>query len=416
MLSQLKPGLGVEDDQIYPVDGLLDLADVDEIAALDRPELKDEPWRPVTQPRLAFDDGPGDLFSEVRRGDVLVHLPYESFGTSVEAFVRAAARDPDVIGLKTTVYRTSDDSPLVPALIEAAESGKQSVCLVELQARFDERRNIEWSRALERAGVHVVYGYNLKIHAKATLIVRREANGLKRYVHVGTGNYHALTARTYEDAGLFSADEELPQTSPISSTLTGRTATALPQGARPLHLRARLIEEIRRVASGSGASARRSGSRSTRSPTRRSSRSSTKLHRRGRRSSSLARSLAARSSGLSENIRVAASWAVFSSSRVFVLEAGAKSTYLMGSADLMPRNLDNRLEIVVPGGGRADPAEDLSHVRRAARRQRPGVGAPCRQHLETTATKKDDRPLSAQAALMRSAVARARRRIAARRG
>ena len=220
MLAQLKPASAVEDDQIYPVDGLLDLADVDEIAALDRPDLKDEPWRPVTQPRLAFDDGQGDLFSEVRRGDVLVHLPYESFGTSVEAFVRAAARDPDVIGLKTTVYRTSDDSPLVPALIEAAESGKQSVCLVELQARFDERRNIEWSRALERAGVHVVYGFpNLKIHAKATLIVRREANGLKRYVHVGTGNYHALTARTYEDArGCSAPTRSLPQTSPISST------------------------------------------------------------------------------------------------------------------------------------------------------------------------------------------------------
>ena len=142
-----------------------------EIATLDRPELRDEPWVPVTQPRLAPQNGGRDLLAEIRRGDVLIQLPYDSFLTSVEAFVRNAVKDPDVIGMKSTVYRTSEDSPVVPALIEAAEEGKQSVCLVELKARFDERRNIEWSRALEQAGVHVVYGFpDLKIHAKMTLI------------------------------------------------------------------------------------------------------------------------------------------------------------------------------------------------------------------------------------------------------
>ena len=425
MLSQLKPGLGVEDDQIYPVDGLLDLADVDEIAALDRPELKDEPWRPVTQPRLAFDDGPGDLFSEVRRGDVLVHLPYESFGTSVEAFVRTAARDPDVIGLKTTVYRTSDDSPLVPALIEAAESGKQSVCLVELQARFDERRNIEWSRALERAGVHVVYGFpNLKIHAKATLIVRREANGLKRYVHVGTGNYHALTARTYEDLGLFSADEELA--ADVADLFNYLTGFGRPQRFRkvlvaPFTLRARLIEEIRRVAQAAGAGKRAKIRIKVNALTDEAIIEELyEASQAGAEIDIIARSICSLRpgvSGLSENIRVRSIVGRFlEHSRVFVLEAGAKSTYLMGSADLMPRNLDNRLEIVVP-------VED-ARARQKISAMFDALLADNAQAWELRADstwkrlrpKKDDRALSAQAALMRSAVARARRRIAARRG
>ena len=219
MLTRIRAGLGASEDQVYRIEGLLDLADVDQLVDIDRPDLKDEPWRPVTQPRLAIPMTDAELFGEIRRSDIFVHLPYESFATSVEAFVQAAARDPDVIAIKTTVYRTSDESPLVPALIEAAESGKQSVCLVELKARFDERRNIEWSRALERSGVHVVYGFpNLKTHAKMTLVVRREAHGLQRYVHVGTGNYHALTARGYEDFGLFTTDEKIAATSPISST------------------------------------------------------------------------------------------------------------------------------------------------------------------------------------------------------
>ena len=157
---------------------------------------------PITQPRLARVKDARRFFDEIRRGDLLVHQPYESFRTSFEAFVAAAADDPDVIAMKTAVYRTSDDSALVSALIDCAEDGKQAVCLVELKARFDERRNIEWSRELEQAGVHVVHGFpDMKIHAKMTLVVRREAGGLRRYVHIGTGNYHAATARLYEDVG-----------------------------------------------------------------------------------------------------------------------------------------------------------------------------------------------------------------------
>jgi polyphosphate kinase len=180
---------------------------VSQLAALERPHLLWEPATPETPERLRSAD---DMLSETRRRDLLVHLPYESFAGTVERFVRSSAKDPDVVAIKTTVYRTSDDSPLVPALIDASNAGKQSVCLVELKAHFDERRNIDWSRALERAGCHVSYGFpDLKIHAKTTLVVRREQGKLRRYAHIGTGNYHALTARLYEDFGLFTDDPDI---------------------------------------------------------------------------------------------------------------------------------------------------------------------------------------------------------------
>ena len=164
-----------------------------QLADANRPELKFEPWIPLTRARLTSTPGERvDLFSQIRNGDLLVQLPYDSFTSSVEAFVRAGAKDPNVVAIKTTVYRTSDDSALMPALIDAAERSKQTVCLVELKARFDERRNIEWARQMEQAGVHVVHGFaNLKIHAKTTLVVRREGGVLRRYAHIGTGNYNA---------------------------------------------------------------------------------------------------------------------------------------------------------------------------------------------------------------------------------
>ena len=203
MLTWLKQGLAVTDLQMYPTSGPVDMADVSQLADVNRPELKFEPWIPLTRARLTSAPGERvDLFSQIRSGDLLVQLPYDSFTSSVEAFVRAGAKDPNVVAIKTTVYRTSDDSALMPALIDAAERAKQTVCLVELKARFDERRNIEWARQMEQAGVHVVHGFaNLKIHAKTTLMVRREGGVLRRYVHIGTGNYNALTARLYEDFG-----------------------------------------------------------------------------------------------------------------------------------------------------------------------------------------------------------------------
>ena len=200
------------------------------------------------------------LFEEIRRADVIVHQPYDSFRTSFEAFAQAAAADPDVIAIKTTVYRTSDDSSLVSALIDCAEQGKQSVCLVELKARFDERRNIEWSRAMEQAGVHVVHGFaELKIHAKMTLVVRREEDGLRRYVHIGTGNYNAATARLYEDVGLFTADEEIA--GDVADLFNHMTGFGRPQAfdkllVAPFAMRTRLVEEIRRVAAAAAAGER----------------------------------------------------------------------------------------------------------------------------------------------------------------
>ena len=179
MRERLIDGLGVRPGQVYEVEGLLDQSVLWQLVGLERPDLKNEPWVPVVPPRWARVSGTADVFAEIRQGDLLVQHPYESFRASFEALAHAAARDPDVIAIKTTVYRTSDESALIGALIECAEQGKQSVCLVELKARFDERRNIEWSRAMEEAGVHVVHGFpDLKIHAKMTLVVRREEGGL----------------------------------------------------------------------------------------------------------------------------------------------------------------------------------------------------------------------------------------------
>lgn len=214
LLEPLVEAMGLEARQVYEEHGLVGLNDLQSIAfAPGFPELKDPPWVPVTQARLRTDaDAPdgGTVMSSMRRGDLLVHHPYESFATSVERFVTEAVADPDVLAIKQTVYRTSDSSPLVPALITATERGKQAVCMVELKARFDERTNIRWANALEEAGVHVVYGIpSLKTHAKAILIVRREGDKVRHYVHIGTGNYNPKTARLYTDMGLFTTDPDI---------------------------------------------------------------------------------------------------------------------------------------------------------------------------------------------------------------
>jgi polyphosphate kinase len=424
MLARLKEGLDATDDQIYPIDGEIDLADLMEIASLDRPELRDEPWTPVTQPRLAFPEGRRDLFAEVRKADLLVQLPYDSFSTSVEAFVRDAAKDPDVIGMKTTVYRTSDDSPVVPALIDAAEDGKQSVCLVELKARFDERRNIEWSRALERAGVHVVYGFpNLKIHAKTTLVVRRSGDRLRRYVHIGTGNYHARTARLYEDFGLFTADEDIA--ADIADLFNHLTGFGRPQRFRkilvaPFNLRNRLLEEIRAVgaaaAAGKPARIRVKVNALTDEPI------IEELYaagQEGARIDVVARaicSLRPGVPGLSETIHVRSIVGRFlEHSRVFSFEADGRARYWLGSADLMPRNLDHRIEVVVPVEDPKAQAE-LGAVfdTLLADNAQAWVLSPDGSWARVSETH-NGRSKATHAVLMRRALARSRRRNGARR-
>jgi polyphosphate kinase len=356
MLARLRSGLGATPELEVRIDGLLDLADLSELAELDRPDLHEEPWVPRPHPRFAGVES-DDVFAEIGRGDILVHHPYDSFATSFETVVRTAAEDPNVTAMKTTVYRTSDESPLVPALIQSAESGKQSVCLVELKARFDEHRNIEWSRALERAGVHVVYGFpNLKIHAKMTLIVRREGGGLRRYVHLGTGNYHALTARVYEDFGLFTADEDIA--ADVADLFNYITGFGRPQKFRkllvaPFDLRSRLIQEIH------GVSEAAAGGKTARIRIKVNALTDQAIidelyeaSKKGAMVEIVARSICSLRPGvtnLSERISVRSVLGRFlEHSRLFIFQAGKKTTYWIGSADLMPRNLDHRLEVLAP--------------------------------------------------------------------
>jgi polyphosphate kinase len=356
MLEQLKSGLDIADDQLYLVPGLLDLAELDELVALGRPELKEEPWVPVVPTRFAADDGES-MFAELRKGPVLVHHPYDSFARTFEAFVRTAASDPRTAAVKTTVYRTSDDSPHVPALMEAAEEGKQTVCLVELKARFDERRNIEWSRALEAAGVHVVYGFSsLKIHAKGTLVVRREADGLRRYAHIGTGNYNAVTARLYEDFSLFTADEEI--TADLADLFNHLTGFGRPVAYRkllvsPFTMRPALVEHIRRCAE--AADAGKDARIRIKVNHLADEEIVTELYAAadaGVEVEVFARTtctLWPRKRGGKEDIRVRTLLGrFFEHSRFFIFEADGESTFLLGSADLMARNLDHRIEILVP--------------------------------------------------------------------
>ncbi len=357
MRERLISGLNVETDQVYEVEGLLDLADAMEIVRLDRPDLKEEPWVPQTQPRLARTAPGRRFFDEIGRADILVHQPYESFRTSFEAFAQSAADDPDVIAMKTSVYRTSDDSALIGALSECAEDGKQSVCLVELKARFDERKNIAWSRELEQAGVHVVHGFpDLKIHAKMTLVVRREGDELRRYVHIGTGNYHAATARLYEDVGLFTADEAIA--ADVADLFNYVTGFARPQRFRkilvaPFAMRARLIDEIRRVAAAAAKDKR--------------ARIRLKLNQlvdeaiieelyaasqAGARIEIVARSICMLRpgvEGMSENVEVRSIVGRFlEHSRIYWFETNDATSVYIGSADLMPRNLDRRIEVLSP--------------------------------------------------------------------
>ncbi|OLB95556.1 MAG: polyphosphate kinase 1, partial [Actinobacteria bacterium 13_2_20CM_2_66_6] len=354
VLELLTRELELQPSDVYSSGGLLDLAAAGTLTQLDRPDLKEEPWTPTTQPRLR---GLGaevpDLFVVLRAGDVLAHHPYDSFATSVEAFIDHAASDPDVLAIKQTLYRTSGPaSPIVRALIRAAEAGKQVVALVELKARGDEQANIAWARALEEANVHVVYGLvGLKTHAKVTSVVRREGRHIQHYVHVGTGNYNPSTAHQYEDVSLLSADPDLgADVTELFNLLTGysRQQRYRKLLVAPTSLRSDLAHLIEREAKPGG-------------------RVVIKVNnlvdpelidtlyeaaQRGAEIDLIVRSMCSLRpgvAGLSERIRVRSIVGRFlEHSRIFSFGRGEEAEHYLGSSDLMPRNLDRRVEVVVP--------------------------------------------------------------------
>jgi polyphosphate kinase len=221
-----------------------------QIYGVDRPALKDPPFVPATPPAFGERETPKSIFSTLRDGDVLVHHPYDSFSTTVQRFIEQAAADPNVLAIKQTLYRTSGDSPIVNALIDAAEAGKQVVALVEIKARFDEQANIKWARALEQAGVHVVYGLiGLKTHCKTCLVVRREGSTIRRYCHIGTGNYNPKTARLYEDVGLLTAAPDIgADLTDLFNSLTGYSRKESYRNllVAPYGVRKGIIERIER--------------------------------------------------------------------------------------------------------------------------------------------------------------------------
>ena len=352
LVEELDIGAG----DVYEIREPLDLSGLWAVHAIDRPELKDDPWVPVTPPALAgTDEVAPDVFAVLRENDVLVHHPYESFSASVEVFIQQAAVDPRVLAIKQTLYRTSGDSPIVKALIDAAERGKQVVVLVELKARFDEQANIAWARALEQAGVHVLYGLvGLKTHTKTALVVREEEEGLRRYCHVGSGNYNPKTARLYEDIGLLTSDDDLgADLTHLFNYLTGygehvEYRKLLVANAT---LRTRLNQLILGEAEdpeGAGRIVMKMNSLVDQELIEALYRASSA----GVRIDLIVRGICCLRPGvpgLSENIRVRSIVGRYlEHSRIFAFGGRDERHYYIGSADLMPRNLDRRVEAVTP--------------------------------------------------------------------
>jgi len=357
----LMRGLGIEAADVYEISGMLDLAALNEIAELDVADLHLPPWQPTLPPRLvpADPDDEIDVFAAIRATDLLVHHPYESFAASVQRFIEQAADDPDVLTIKQTLYRTSGDSPIVRALIRAAEQGKQVVVLVEIKARFDEQANIVWARALERAGAHVAYGLvGLKTHSKAALVVRREGRGLRRYVHIGTGNYNSKTARGYVDLGLLTTDPELgADVTELFNVLTGHSRQTRYRKliVAPSVLRSRLTELIeaeteRQREHGDGRIVLKLNAivdPALIATLYQASAAGVRIDIIVRGMCSVRPGVA----GFSDTIRVRSIIGRFlEHSRIFVFGQGERERFFIGSADFMERNLDRRVEAVAPVG------------------------------------------------------------------
>jgi polyphosphate kinase len=374
ILEVLLSEMELSPEDVLHVPGLLDLSAFWSIYGLDRPELKDEPFVPATHPRLSDGETPKSVFATLREGDVLVQHPYYSFATSVQRFIEQAAADPHVLAIKQTLYRTSGDSPIVNALIDAAEAGKQVVVLVEIKARFDEEANIEWARSLEKAGCHVVYGLvGLKTHCKTALVVRREHGVLRRYCHIGTGNYNPKTARIYEDLGILTADPRVgADLTDLFNTLTGysRQTSYRMLMVAPHGIRTGLIEKIRREAR-HAAEGKPSGIRFKLNSLvdERIIDALYEASAAGVPIELLIRgicSLRPGVPGLSETIRVRSIVGRFlEHSRVMAFDNDGDREWWLGSADLMHRNLDRRVEVLLRVCDEAARRE-LTHIFEAA--------------------------------------------------
>lgn len=350
--------LDVGDDDVYEVSAPLDLSGLMGIYGIERADLKDPPWHGVTPARLVNDDdSPADFFSEIRRRDILVHHPYSSFRQTVEAFLRQASSDRRVVAIKMTLYRTSGDSSIIRYLIRAAESGKQVAVLIELKARFDEAANIEWAKALEEVGVHVVYGLvGLKTHTKSLLVVREDRDGLRRYCHLGTGNYNPRTATIYEDIGLFTADPSIgTDLSQLFNFLTGfgRAVEYEKLVVAPAGLRAEMKRLIAHEAEHGSDGCIIAKMNSLSDPEMIDALYA--ASQAGVRIDLIVRGICCLRPGvpgLSETIRVRSIVGRYlEHSRIYHFANGAGAgapMYLMGSADLMPRNIDRRVEALVP--------------------------------------------------------------------
>jgi len=359
MKQWLTRQLKLADTDVYVADHFLAVADLLRFSVEDHDELRDPPHAPVTHHRLRnlIASESGAIFEEISRGDILLHHPYHSFDTSVLRFLQAASSDPQVLAIKLTIYRTSSDSPIIQALAEAARRGKQVAVLVEITARFDEEPNIAWGRLLEREGVHVSYGVEqLKTHVKLAMVVREEAAGVQRYVHVGTGNYHSGTARLYEDVGILSCDPEL--SADVAGVFNELTSSTPYNDYRvllvaPHTMRKRFIELIRREAV-HAAEGRPAGIRAKMNQLQdpeiirelyAASQAGVPITLNVRGLCSLRPGI----KGLSENIHVFSVLGRFlEHGRIYGFENGGSPEYFIGSADWMKRNLDRRMETIAP--------------------------------------------------------------------
>ncbi|WP_436968458.1 RNA degradosome polyphosphate kinase [Demequina zhanjiangensis] len=365
--------LGITEMDVFHLPAPLDLTGLNVIADLDRPKLQFPAFRPTTHHRLAPVETAQqqNIFAAITRGDVLLHHPYDSFSTSVQAFLAQAANDPKVLAIKQTLYRTSGDSPIVDALIEAARNGKQVLALVEIKARFDEQRNISWARKLEQAGVHVVYGLvGLKTHCKLSLVVRQEEDGLQRYSHIGTGNYHPRTARLYEDYGLLTKDPDVgADLTKLFNQLSGyapkakfRRVIVAPNGIRK-GLIDRIEAEAARARAGEDAWVKIKVNslvdERTIDALYRASQAGVKIDLVIRGICAIRPGVP----GLSENIRVRSILGRFlEHSRIYAFGGGGEPEVFIGSADLMHRNLDRRIEALVTIVDEAQVASLLENV------------------------------------------------------